>query len=82
MTPLLTGPYLNLHQNLVHAVQGGDVDLTMVAGTIVVEGGKLLSADLRALIDDANAAVPGLFARRAALTPEQRSVNRGETRTA
>jgi 5-methylthioadenosine/S-adenosylhomocysteine deaminase len=65
MTPLLTGPYLNLQHNLVHAVQGGDVDLTMVAGRIVVAGGRLLSADVRELIDRANAAVPGLFARRA-----------------
>ncbi len=66
MTPLLTGRDLNLHHNLVHAVQGGDVDLTMVAGRIVVDGGTLLSADLRELIDRANAVVPDLFARRAA----------------
>ena len=26
MTPLLVGEHLNLHHNLVHAVQGGDVD--------------------------------------------------------
>ncbi|MGA2392503.1 MAG: amidohydrolase [Candidatus Lustribacter sp.] len=64
MTPLLTGTYLNLHHNLVHAVQGGDVDLTMVAGNLVVDGGQLMSADLRALIDRVNALVPGLFARR------------------
>jgi 5-methylthioadenosine/S-adenosylhomocysteine deaminase len=64
MTPLLTGTYLNVHHNLVHAVQGGDVDLTMVAGRIVVDGGRLLSADLRDLIDRANARVPNLFRRR------------------
>jgi len=66
MTPLLTGTHLNLHHNLVHAVRGGDVDLTMVAGRIVVDGGRLLGADLRDLIDQANALAPGLFARRAA----------------
>jgi 5-methylthioadenosine/S-adenosylhomocysteine deaminase len=66
MTPLLTGAYLNLHHNLVHAVQGGDVDLTMVGGRIVVDGGRLLAADLRDLIDRVNARVPNLFGRREA----------------
>lgn len=65
MTPLLTGPDGNLHHNLVHAVRGGDVDMTMVAGQIVVENGQLLTANLRSLIDDANAVVPDLFRRRA-----------------
>jgi len=32
MTPLLGGAEGNLHHDLVHAVQGGDVDMTMVAG--------------------------------------------------
>jgi len=78
MTPLLTGTYLNVHHNLVHAVQGGDVDLTMVAGRIVVDGGVLQSADLRELIDRANALVPGLFARReASLAERGESVSRG-----
>jgi 5-methylthioadenosine/S-adenosylhomocysteine deaminase len=66
LTPLLTGPDLNIHHNLVHAVQGGDVDLTMVAGRIVVDGGRLLTADLGELIDRVNALVPPLFARRRA----------------
>lgn len=67
MTPLLgSGPHLNLHHNLVHAVRGGDVSLTMVAGRIVVEDGRLLSADLQELIDRVNSLVPGLFARRSA----------------
>jgi 5-methylthioadenosine/S-adenosylhomocysteine deaminase len=64
MTPLLTGEDLNVHHNLVHAVQGGDVDFTMVAGRVVVEHGRLVSGDLRALIDDVNALAPGLFERR------------------
>jgi 5-methylthioadenosine/S-adenosylhomocysteine deaminase len=33
MTPLIDeGPLMNIHHNLVHAVQGQDVDMTMVAG--------------------------------------------------
>jgi 5-methylthioadenosine/S-adenosylhomocysteine deaminase len=75
MTPLLAGTHGNLHHNLVHAVRGGDVDMTMVAGQIVVDGGKLLTADLRALIDDANAAVPDLFRRRAEWLAAHKPVN-------
>jgi 5-methylthioadenosine/S-adenosylhomocysteine deaminase len=75
MTPLLAFPEGNLHHNLVHAVQGGDVDLTMVAGQIVVEGGQLQTANLRSLIDDANAAVPDLFRRRAAWLAAHKPVN-------
>ncbi len=75
MTPFLTGPDGNLHHNLVHAVQGGDVDLTMVGGRIVAEDGRLLTADLRALIDDANAAVPDLFRRRAEWLSTHKPVN-------
>lgn len=75
MTPLLGGPRGNLHHNLVHAVQGGDVDLTMVAGRIVVEGGRLLTADLSELIQRANNAVPGLFERRAAWLAAHQVVN-------
>jgi 5-methylthioadenosine/S-adenosylhomocysteine deaminase len=74
MTPLLTGRDGNLHHNLVHAVRGGDVDMTMVAGQVMVDGGKLLTADLRALIDAANAAVPGLFQRRAAWLAEHGAI--------
>jgi 5-methylthioadenosine/S-adenosylhomocysteine deaminase len=65
MTPLLGGEYFNLHHNLVHAAQGGDVEFTMVNGKIVVENGQLLTADLQQLIKDVNEAVPGLFRRRA-----------------
>lgn len=75
MTPLLTGTDGNLHHNLVHAVQGGDVDMTMVAGKIVVERGKLLTADLHELIADMNRAVPDLFRRRAEWLATHQSVN-------
>src|SRR5215208_4597173 len=75
MTPLLTGNDGNLHHNLVHAVQGGDVDMTMVAGTMVVDRGKLLTADLQELIHDMNEAVPNLFRRRAEWLAAHESVN-------
>jgi 5-methylthioadenosine/S-adenosylhomocysteine deaminase len=75
LTPLLTGPDGNLHHNLVHAVQGGDVDMTMVAGQIVVDDGVLLTADLRALIDNENDAVPDLFRRRAEWLAANKPVN-------
>ncbi|MEI6291933.1 MAG: amidohydrolase family protein, partial [Chloroflexota bacterium] len=65
MTPFISGKDGNLHHNLVHAVQGGDVDMTIVAGEVVVENGKLLTADTQQLINDANKAVPDLFRRRA-----------------
>lgn len=65
MTPLMSGRYFNLHHNLVHAVRGSDVDMTMVDGKILVENGNLLTADVPELIAEVHAVVPGLFARRA-----------------
>lgn len=66
MTPLFGGgPYANLHHNLVHAVQGADVTMTVVDGKIVAEDGRLVNADLRELIDRVRSLAPGLFARRA-----------------
>ncbi|WP_158972688.1 amidohydrolase family protein [Paraglaciecola sp. L3A3] len=65
MTPMIDqGPLMNIHYNLVHAVQGQDVDMTMVAGKILVEKGKLLEHDMQNLIDQVNLAAPALFARR------------------
>jgi 5-methylthioadenosine/S-adenosylhomocysteine deaminase len=64
MTPIVVGPLFNLHHNIVHAVQGGDVDMTMVDGVVVVEGGVLKTAVLDEIIAAAQAAVPGLFERR------------------
>jgi 5-methylthioadenosine/S-adenosylhomocysteine deaminase len=67
MTPLLVSHNGgNLHHNIVHAVQGGDVDFTMVDGKILVEGGRLLTAHMPDLIAGIHAVVPALFARRAA----------------
>jgi 5-methylthioadenosine/S-adenosylhomocysteine deaminase len=75
MTPLLTGTDGNLHHNLVHAVQGGDVDMTMVNGKIVVENGKLRTADIQELIGNMNQVVPDLFRRRAEWLGTHESVN-------
>ncbi len=75
MTPLITGMEGNLHHNLVHAVRGSDVDLTMIAGRIVVDGGQLQTADIRSLIDAANTAVPDLFRRRAEWLASHHPVN-------
>ena len=66
LTPLFGGVDGNLHHNLVHAVRGGDVDLTMVDGRIVVEDGHLKTADMADLIGRVHELVPGLFFRRAA----------------
>lgn len=65
MTPLVDeGRLFNLYTNLVHAVQGQDVIMTMVGGKIVTEGGQLLNADLQSLIDEVNRVTPLLFKRR------------------
>ena len=72
MTPLINqGPLFNLHTNLVHAVQGQDVHMTMVNGQMVVENRKLVRADLQILIDQVNQAAPALFQRRAKWLAEQ-----------
>ncbi|CAG9201991.1 Cytosine deaminase [Paraburkholderia tropica] len=75
MTPLLGGADGNLHHNLVHAVQGGDVTMTMVAGRIVVDDGRLCTGDLPSLIDEVNRAVPDLFRRRAQWLREHGTVD-------
>ncbi|MFF8841143.1 amidohydrolase family protein [Streptomyces sp. NPDC015127] len=70
-TPLITqGTYANVHHNLVHAVRGSDVAMTVVAGSIVVRDGALVTADLPDIIERAAAVVPGLFERRTAWLAE------------
>jgi 5-methylthioadenosine/S-adenosylhomocysteine deaminase len=49
--------------------------MTMVGGNIVVDEGKLLTADLYELITNANNAVPNLFRRRAEWLASHKSVN-------
>ena len=51
---------------MVHAVQGQDVDMTMVAGKVLVDNGRLLEHDIQHLIELVNQAAPALFARRQA----------------
>ncbi|MER9628067.1 amidohydrolase [Mesorhizobium sp. M0296] len=71
MTPVFRdGPYFNLHHNLVHAVRGSDVSLTMVDGEILVEHGVLRTGALREIIAEIHRVAPGLFARRAAFLAE------------
>jgi 5-methylthioadenosine/S-adenosylhomocysteine deaminase len=77
MTPYFPdGPYFNLQHNLVHAVRGGDVALTMVDGQILVEDGVLKTADIKDIIAEIHAMAPGHFARRA----EWLAANGGGTR--
>ena len=74
MTPFFAdGPYFNLQHNLVHAVRGSDVRLTMVAGAIVAEDGQLVHDDMADILDEVHAVAPGLFARRAAFLEEHRN---------
>lgn len=66
MTPLFgAGDWLNLHHNLVHAVRGSDVTLTLVDGREVARDGRLAGADMGEIIARVNRLAPGLFARRA-----------------
>ena len=75
MTPLFgSGPWFNLQHNLVHAVRGSDVDMTMIEGQIVVENGDLKTGDLAAIIDEIHAVAPPLFERRAKWLAENESV--------
>lgn len=71
MTPFFPeGPYFNLQHNLVHAVRGGDVSMTMVDGRILVEDGELKTASMIEILAEIHAVAPGLFARRAAWLAE------------
>jgi 5-methylthioadenosine/S-adenosylhomocysteine deaminase len=66
MTPLFgEGPYFNLQHNLVHAVRGGDVAMTMVDGQVIVEDGVLKTGDIKEIIADIHAMAPAHFGRRA-----------------
>jgi 5-methylthioadenosine/S-adenosylhomocysteine deaminase len=74
MTPFFAdGPYFNLQHNLVHAVKGSDVRLTMVAGQVVAEDGALTNDEMADILAEVRALAPGLFARRAAFLKEHRN---------
>lgn len=78
MTPLFgSGPWFNLQHNLVHAVRGSDVALTMIDGKIVVEDGELKTADLADIIEEIGTVAPPLFERRAAWLAENESLQWG-----
>lgn len=81
MTPFFAdGPYFNLQHNLVHAVRGGDVAMTMVDGEILVEDGMLKTGDLKAIIADIHTMAPAHFARRAAWLAEHQDGTRQWTK--
>jgi 5-methylthioadenosine/S-adenosylhomocysteine deaminase len=76
MTPLFgDGPYFNLQHNLVHAVRGGDVAMTMVDGRTLFEDGVLKTADLGEIIARIQELAPGHFSRRAAFLAENAGGN-------
>jgi 5-methylthioadenosine/S-adenosylhomocysteine deaminase len=65
MTPFHPdGRWFNLQHNLVHAVRGGDVRMTMCNGEICVEDGKLVSGDLGEIIERITRLSPAHFNRR------------------
>ena len=67
MTPFIAeGPFFNLHHNIVHAVQSGDVVLTMVDGSIVAENGRLLNGDMAQYIADVDRTAAEVIERRTA----------------
>ncbi|SMC96057.1 amidohydrolase [Rhizobium sp. RU36D] len=71
MTPFFAdGPYFNLQHNLVHAVRGSDVVMTMVDGQVIVEDGELMTGDLEEIIGRIHRLAPDHFARRAAWLAE------------
>jgi len=67
MTPFFPeGRWFNLQHNLVHAVRGSDVTMTMVDGQIVVEDGQLKTGDMCEIIARIHRLAPGHFTRRQA----------------
>jgi 5-methylthioadenosine/S-adenosylhomocysteine deaminase len=66
-TPLLHGANSNVAAHLVFSASGRDVDHVWVDGRLLVNGGKVLSANVAAIRARAQLAAEELFARRAAL---------------
>lgn len=80
MTPFFPdGPWFNLQHNIVHAVRGSDVALTMVDGTILVDDGHLQTGDMTAILARIHEVAPDLFARRAAWLAQNPSVQWTDT---
>ncbi|MBR3371335.1 MAG: amidohydrolase [Rhodobacteraceae bacterium] len=83
MTPFFPdGPWFNLQHNIVHAVRGSDVALTMVDGTILVDDGQLKTGDMTAILARIHEVAPDLFARRAAWLAQNPSVQWTDTQGA
>ena len=73
MTPFFSeGTYFNLHHNLVHAVRGSDVCLTMIGGVIAAEDGELKTTSMQDVIAEVQSLAPRLFARRAAFLAQSK----------
>ena len=54
MTPFISeGEFTNIHHNIVHSAQGGDVIMTMVNGKILTENGILLTGSMSDFIERA-----------------------------
>lgn len=53
LLPTLDAPIRNIAPNLVYAANGSEVTLVMVAGRVLLRGGKLLTADEEAVRADA-----------------------------
>jgi len=76
MRPLFDDPssdYFNLHHNLVFAVQGGDVRLTVCDGKELVRDGLLISGNLNSIMQEAQDCVADLFSRRSAWLAEHQT---------
>jgi len=76
MRPLFDDPesaYFNLHHNLVFAVQGGDVDLTVCDGKELVRDGVLVTGNLDSILQEAQNCVADLFTRREAWLTQHQS---------
>jgi len=53
LSPLLLSPVRNIVSNLVYAASGSEVKTVMVAGKLVVEDHRVLTADEAAIVADA-----------------------------
>jgi 5-methylthioadenosine/S-adenosylhomocysteine deaminase len=71
MTPFITeGPFFNIHHNIVHAVQGSDVVMTMVDGVSAARDGILLTGDIANYIGVVETVFADVVSRRAAWLKE------------
>lgn len=55
LSPVLQSPIRNIVPNLVYAANGHEVELVMVAGRVLVQQGRVLTADEEAIRDEAQA---------------------------